>query len=40
MYRRNPGRYVEEEARIFARKEKKIDRKQGVRQRASGMKLL
>ena len=39
MYRRNLGRYVEKEARIFARKEKKVDRKPGVRQRASGMKL-
>lgn len=24
MYRRDPGRYVEKEARIFARKEKKV----------------
>lgn len=35
MYRRNPGRYAEKETRLFARKEKKVDRKPGVRQMPS-----
>ena len=29
MYRRNPGRYAEKETRLFARKEKKVERKPG-----------
>ena len=40
MCRRDPGRYVEKEARIFARKEKKGDRKPGVWQREYRMKLV
>jgi hypothetical protein len=30
MYRRNPGRYAEKETRLFARKEKKVERKPGA----------
>ena len=40
MYRRNPGRYAEKETRLFARKEKKVERKPGLRQREYRMKLV